>query len=231
MRPLNRSITITCVAFIALMCAVLSLVTYRIYTKTMYDRYQKQMASIVDYAEAHLDKDDMAECARTYVESDKYKVYQAFLDDLIDHYSDMHYIYIMQILGPEAEVQVVELCTGNSTYEKENEPDMVLHLGEGEADWFDDETAQQLREIQAGDKDVYLVQPSEWCIDYTLARPFTDSEGNHYALLCVDVSIDEIKETVGNTRSIAIIESLPYASLDARNVLNFVKEQMPELAA
>ncbi len=47
----------------------------------------------------------------------------------------------------------------------------------------------------------------------------------------IQYKLDEIKETVGNTRSIAIIESLPYASLDARNVLNFVKEQMPELAA
>lgn len=47
----------------------------------------------------------------------------------------------------------------------------------------------------------------------------------------IQYKLDEIKETVGNTRSIAIIESLPYASLDASKVLNFVKEQMPELAA
>ena len=47
----------------------------------------------------------------------------------------------------------------------------------------------------------------------------------------IQYKLDEIKETVGNTRSIAIIESLPYASLDASKVLNFVKEQMPVLAA
>ena len=47
----------------------------------------------------------------------------------------------------------------------------------------------------------------------------------------IQYKLDEIKETVGDTRSIAIIGSLPYASLDARKVLNFVKEQMPELAA
>jgi PTS system cellobiose-specific IIB component len=43
----------------------------------------------------------------------------------------------------------------------------------------------------------------------------------------IQYKLDEIKETVGNTRSIAIIESLPYASLDAKKVLNFVKEQCP----
>jgi len=47
----------------------------------------------------------------------------------------------------------------------------------------------------------------------------------------IQYKLDEIKDIVGNSRSIAIIESLPYASLDARKVLNFVKEQMPELAA
>lgn len=47
----------------------------------------------------------------------------------------------------------------------------------------------------------------------------------------IQYKLDEIHATVGNTRSIAIIESLPYASLDAKKVLNFVKEQMPELAA
>ena len=47
----------------------------------------------------------------------------------------------------------------------------------------------------------------------------------------IQYKLDEIKQTVGNTRAIAIIESLPYASLDAKKVLNFVKEQMPELAA
>jgi PTS system cellobiose-specific IIB component len=47
----------------------------------------------------------------------------------------------------------------------------------------------------------------------------------------IQYKLDEINDIVGNSRSIAIIESLPYASLDARKVLNFVKEQMPELAA
>ena len=178
-----------------IMCAVLSYATYRIYTKSMYDRYQAQMKSIVDYVEAHIDKDDMAECARTYEESDAYREFQAFFDDLIDHYGDVHYLYIMQATGDDR-IPIRELCAANSTYEKENEPDMVLHLGDGEEGWFDAETAQKISDIQQGDEDVYFVQPSEWGVDYTLARPLVDSEGNHYGLVCVDVSIDQLKATV-----------------------------------
>ncbi|EMV7411028.1 PTS cellobiose transporter subunit IIB [Enterobacter soli] len=41
----------------------------------------------------------------------------------------------------------------------------------------------------------------------------------------------EIEETIGDSRPIAVIESLAYASLDAEKVLAFVMAQMPELAA
>ncbi|AIR67766.1 PTS sugar transporter subunit IIB [Dickeya fangzhongdai] len=45
----------------------------------------------------------------------------------------------------------------------------------------------------------------------------------------IQYKLAEIREIVGDSRSIAIIESLLYASLDAEKVLTFVMEQMPEL--
>ena len=195
-RPLSWSIFLISIIFIIFMCAVISYATYKIYTKSMYDRYQKQMVSIIDYVESHIDIDDMSECSRTYVESEKYKEFQAFFDDLIDYYSDVHYLYIMQVLDPEDPIKVREICAANSTYEKQYEPDMVMYLGQGEESWYDTETARYLKQLQDGDKDVYFNNPSEWGIDYTLARPLIDSKGNHYALLCVDVSIDEINTTI-----------------------------------
>ena len=187
--------TIASVAFTVIMCMILSYATYRIYTNAMYDRYQKQMAGLLDYVESHIDKDDMSKCAETYVESDTYKEFQAFFDDLIDNYSDVHFLYIMKATGEE-KVRIREVCAANSTYEKENDPDMVLHLGDGEEDWFDAEIAAKIMKIQNGDKDVYFIQPSEWGVDYTLARPLADSEGNHFAVLCMDVSVDQLNETI-----------------------------------
>ncbi|QMI05274.1 PTS sugar transporter subunit IIB [Citrobacter sp. RHB25-C09] len=45
----------------------------------------------------------------------------------------------------------------------------------------------------------------------------------------IQYKMSEIEEIVGDSRPIAIVESLPFASLDAEKVLAFVKEQMPEL--
>ena len=195
-KSLSRSVITACTAFVALLITVLSIATYRIYTGAMYERYQKQLASLVSYVEAHIDHDDMAECARTYVESEKYKVFQAFFDDLIDHYEGIHYLYLMQVLGPDAPVSVREICAANSTYEKENDPDMVLHLGDGEADWFTEETVRQYRAILEGGEDVYFVNSSTWSVDYTLARPVRNTAGEIYGLLCADISVDELQNSV-----------------------------------
>ena len=99
-RPLARSIVIVFAIFIALLIAILSYASYRLYTKAMYDRYHAQMGSVADYIEAHVDHDDMAECADTFVESDTYVKFQAFMDDFIDHYEDVHYVYLMKVAGP-----------------------------------------------------------------------------------------------------------------------------------
>lgn len=46
----------------------------------------------------------------------------------------------------------------------------------------------------------------------------------------IQYKLEEMKDMVGDARSLAIIESLPYASLDAEKVLTFVMQQIPELA-
>ena len=202
---LSKNILITAFAFIVFLCFVLSFVIYRIYTTAMFDRYEKQLTAVADYVEIHIDKDDMSECAKTYVESETYKKFQAFLDEMIDNYNDVHYIYIMQILGPEEKAPVVEICTGNSTYEKENDPDMVLHLGDAEEGWYDAETTEEFRQILRGDKDVFAENPSEWGIDYTLFRPLIDSSGEHFALLCVDISIDDLNASIYRNIFISVL--------------------------
>ncbi|MBP5617651.1 MAG: GGDEF domain-containing protein [Clostridia bacterium] len=183
-----------------LLCVILSFVSYEFYTHTMYNRYQEQLTAIIDYVDAHVDRDDMAVCARTLEESEKYKEFQAFFDDFIDYYGDIHYLYIMKVDdGPNGHKVVYEVCAANSTYEKENEPDLVMHLGDVETEddpWYDDAMRTYLLKIQQGSEDVFFTNPSAWGIDYTMARPLISSTGEHFAMLCADISIDNINITI-----------------------------------
>ncbi|MCR4807845.1 MAG: GGDEF domain-containing protein [Lachnospiraceae bacterium] len=176
------------------MILTISFVTYGIYTRSFYDRYRAQMESIVTYSQQFIDDDDMSECADTFVETEKYKETREFFDNFVDNYSDLHYLYIVKVMEPGDEVGLRSILAANSTYEKEHEPENVIHLGDGEAGWYSKETTEKFREILDGTEDVFFLQESAWGIDYTLARPLIDSSGKHYGLLCVDVSGDELKD-------------------------------------
>lgn len=45
----------------------------------------------------------------------------------------------------------------------------------------------------------------------------------------IQYKLSELKAVVGDLRPIAVIESLPYASLDGEKVLSFVLAHMPEM--
>ena len=195
-RPLNRNIIIVCSVFVGLLCIISSFLLYQVYTRNMTKRYKTQLNSIVSYVESMIDHDDMAKCAETFEESDKYKEFQVFFDNLIDYYDDVHYLYIMKVGDVNDEVPIYEICAANSTYEKTFEPDMVLHLGDGEADWFSLKQVKQYRKILDSKKDSYFRNESTWGVDYTLARPVCDSNGNYYGLLCADIAIDEINSVI-----------------------------------
>lgn len=200
---LNISMAIGCFVFILVLCSILSIVSFNIAQRTLYSRYQSQMRSIADIALSSVDIDDMSECSRTLVESEKYKETQAFFDNMATNYGgDMHYLYMMKVTEPGdplGEDVVVEVCAGNSEYEKQYEPDLVMHLGDHdtpEEPWFSQEMIVKFKEITAGTEDVFFFQPSYWGIDYTLARPLIDSQNRHFAILCVDVDANDISNSI-----------------------------------
>ena len=195
-RSIQRQVTLVCVIFVLMLSTVLGLVVYRLYTRTMFQKYERQMTSVLDYVESRLDKDDMSVCAETLVESEKYRQFQSFFDDFIDHYDDVHYLYIVRVYDAGGRTEAVEICAANSEYEKEFMPENVLHLGDWDPSWYDDETLARFLSIQTGVEDVFLLNGSKWGVDYSLFRPLIDSKGDHFGLLCVDVSMDELSASI-----------------------------------
>ena len=80
------------VLFILLLCAVLSAAHYQGYRRMMYSQYEARIADILRYIEADIDADDLAECIRTGVESEKFHAIRKLLDSFKER-TDIHYIY------------------------------------------------------------------------------------------------------------------------------------------
>ncbi len=222
-RPLNSSISAACFLSALLLGAALAAATYRMYTTALYERYQKQMKSIVSYIESQIDHDDMSRCAETYVETEKYRETHALFDSFVDYYDDLHYLYILKPMEPGSPIRIRSICSANSTYEKLYEPENVLNLGDGDESWYTEEVAQQFREIMAGDEDVFFEEASEWSVDYTLARPLINSKGEHYAVLCVDVSIDEIHDTIHESIYANLVLMLMFGGLFVALLLGWMQ--------
>ena len=197
-RPLNRSIIIECSIFLGLLCIISSILLYVVYTSNMYKRYKKQLDSVITYVESKINHDDMVECLKDYDDSSEdYQTFQAFFNNLIDNYPDMHYLYLMQVLPEGQEYKgcaIVEICAANSSEELGTE--MELHLGDCDVTWFDEAQIKEYRRIINSQKDAYFRNETAWGVDYTLARPVCDSNGNYYGLLCADIAIDEINTTI-----------------------------------
>ena len=196
-RPLSRSIILVGIIFFAVLTLVLSITTYRIFTGTMYARNESQMTEILDYIVRMVDIDDLAGCARTYEESPKYIQFQHFMDVLADYYSrDVDQIYVVQISAPGKTERARAICVGATVDERIYGRNSIVHLGDVVENRFSPELADQFYAVQLGSKDVFLFNSSPKGQVYTLARPLISSFGDHYAVLCIDIAIDEINALV-----------------------------------
>ncbi len=194
-RPLERSITIGCIAFIIILCALLGVTSLFAYKQAFYSDYEGYIREILDYTEAHIDHDDMAECARTRVESNKYIETRNFMDTEME-YLDIHYLYILKPM-PGEPARILSILSAEDYYNRQNLDGENLWLGyiseEGE---YDRETVDLFFEVMNGTEVHFFEEETEWGLDYTGAVSLRDSSGEPYGVLCVDVEISNIRKTI-----------------------------------
>ncbi len=57
--PLNRSVILACALFILLLGILISVAPILVFRTSLYERYEKQMESILNYVEAHIDQKEL----------------------------------------------------------------------------------------------------------------------------------------------------------------------------
>ena len=203
-KPLNRSITIGCVIFIIALCVLLSMANLSLYKSYVYDDYRGYIRDILDYTISHIDGDDLKVCIDTGKESAKYKETLLFMDNLMDHFEDIHYIYAVLPLNANDTGNVMSVLSAERYYDRYVETEGNLYLGWISDDEYDSETASQLLDIMKGDKITYFEEKTEWGTDYTGALPIRDSSGNSIAVLAVDIDISFLKGMISRYATVNI---------------------------
>ena len=191
-KPLNRSITIGCIIFIIALCLLLSIANFTLYRNYVYQDYREYIVEILNAAMSYIDCDDLKNCIETKQESEQYKETLLQLDNLMECFTDIHYLYAILPLNTEETGNVMSVLSAERYYDRYVDTEGNLYLGWISDDEFDSETAEQFFEIMNGDEVVFFEEKTEWGTDYTGAMSIKDSEGTGIATLAVDIDISFI---------------------------------------
>jgi len=203
-KPLNRSITIGCVIFIITLCVLLSIANLTLYKNSVFEDYRNYISHILNYALAHIDAEDLKECIDSGEESETYKETLLYMDDLMEHFEDIHYLYAVLPLNTNDTGSVMSVLSAERYYDRYIDTEGNLYLGWISDDEYDSETAAQLFEIMDSSKIVYFEEETEWGTDYTGAVPIRDSNGNPVAVLAVDIDISFLNGMIRNYAAVNI---------------------------
>ena len=195
-KPLNRTIGIASIVFLIIICASLSITNIALHTNFIYNDYETYIKDILNYTMSHIDGDDLKHCIETEEESDKYKETLLFMDDIINHYEDIHYFYAITPLNTDETGNTMSVLSAERYHDRYEDTEGNLYLGWVSDDEYDSETAKLMIDIMNGSEIVYFEESTEWGIDYTGAVPIKDSTGKGIAVLCVDIDITFIRSSI-----------------------------------
>ncbi len=202
-RPLKKSILISGSIFFIFLCLILSVLTYVSYTRSLYRAYELRMIDILDYVEAHMDIDDLSECVDTGVESDKYKDLMEFMDCIMDDF-DIHFLYIVKPLSAEAPTKMLNILSADTHEGRINDPD-GLTLDTVIEDAYEPKDLKLYLEAMNSEGVTFFKNFSDWGYDYTGLKVLTNSKGERFAELCVDIEVSELRSTIRRYTIINII--------------------------
>lgn len=195
--PLGRKVLVGCAVFCIILCFLTGVVGGLNYYSGMIDKYQTYMEGILKYALTEIDADDLENCISSGEHSPQYEQTQDVLNRLKEEYQ-IEYIYIVKPLNTDASDNMMDVMAGVTEYERVYEKDTLTQLGELTGDAYSSEVAgKYLKQMESKNQNItYFFNRTEFGYDYTGLITIKDSSGKSVAVLAVDISINEIRDTL-----------------------------------
>ena len=195
-KGLNKIIITGSIAFLFLLSVILSVTNLMIHRNFIYSDYKSYIKDILNYSMSQIDADDLKVCIETKEESEKYKTTLKFMDNIMDHFHDIHYFYAIVPLNTNETGNVMSVLSAERYQDRYIDTEGNLYLGWISEDEFDAKTVKKYFEIMESDKIVYFEERTGWGTDYTGAISIRDSNGKSIAILAVDIDISFINSSI-----------------------------------
>ena len=202
-KPLKRSIFLFILGFITLLCLVLSIMTYHTYNNSIYESYNRRMTDILNYVYSHIEIDDLSECVDSSVESEQFKEMMTFMDSIMEDF-DIHFLYIVKPVMDRDPIVMMNIFSADTAEGRATDPD-GYYLGLLLDGVYEEKDVITYNEMMQKDEITYFKNFSTWGYDYTAALPLINSEGEHFAVLCVDIQVEDVERAIRSYTIINII--------------------------
>lgn len=191
--PLAKTMTIFCVLFALMFAVCMGAMSFFVYEQDMLNRYHAYTADVLNYVARSIDGDDLLQCMKTGVKSEKYHALQKLTNDLKETHK-LEFLYIIQPLSENPPDNMMDVLAAYTQAGKEAGTDGLTDLGKYTGDFYPPEVARfYLARMDHDPKVTFFPNDTDFGNIYTAIRPVFDSKGEPIAVLCADVLIDEIE--------------------------------------
>jgi len=165
---------------------------FGIYRRDMINRYQNYAGDAINFLCRCIDVDDLEECMRTGVKSEKYEELQLLANNFKETH-DLYFIYIIEPLKADPPDNMMDVFAAYTSWGKADGTDGLTDLGNYTGDAYPREVALQYMQRMDNDTKVtYFRNDTDFGRIYTAIRPLINSKGEPIAVICGDILIDDI---------------------------------------
>lgn len=190
-KPIHKSLIVGSAVFVAFLCLILSIQSYLTYSKSLYKRYDDKLDNILNYITNQIDMDDLYQCTLTGQKSEKYEKVQTLLNGMVDDF-ELFYLYSLFVRNDS----MYNICSATSKEERaRGEEDMKLLET---TDAYQPSEIQKFAKAIKEEKISYFEEDSDYGAAYTACKPYVNSVGVHFGVICADISIAELHKTVNH---------------------------------
>lgn len=220
-KSIQRSLIFGSLACMLVLCLCLSVSAYFLFSSALYARHRDTLAHVLTHVENQTDADDLRECLKTGVPSEKYAQLQKFLNGFVDD-AELSYLYIV-IPRPEEGVMVNAISATSAAEFAAGETDLPILY---ETDAYSRETLERFREHWDDPETAFFQEFSKYGTFYTACRPLRASDGETVALICADIPLDTLYDTINHYVLISVASTLLIGLLFAFFLIRWLKRNV-----
>ena len=195
-KKLSRKMTALCGVFVLVLSVTLGLLGIYTYYVNVREQYEQYVEAVIRIAGSYIDTEDMVQCIVTGEKTESYESTQRHLDN-IKSCSDVEYLYVIQPLNT-AEVDNAKYVWNAVTQNEQEAYQAINSLGDLSGEGFTGSMAEIFMAAMDGGDEISYYSNNTADFGYMLTgmHPLHGADGRTVALVCVDISMNEIYQDI-----------------------------------